>query len=170
MDDETSKRIGRGYDGGSDAVPWSKWLRDVAAAARHHGCNKILAETVDRFVRHPRYHRTRQHHVANMGQLWRVRRWTAGFNLVTLADPSASPGANRAVQTRRGIEAAKRSAAKKKAGDKKRFNLLAEPRARELRKRDWEPHEVRQIINFKYGGTVTRQTVWRWIKDVKPET
>lgn len=160
-DASVSKRIGRGYDNDADQEPWSTWLANVADTARREGCDMVLAETVDRFVRHPQYSNRQQHWVAGTSQLLRVRRATDGMKLVTLAAPTASPSENRSVQTSRGI----RAAAPPPPGHKKCFRKHAKPTAQQLGKRNWSLQEIKEIVEFKYSGKTTRETIRRWVND-----
>ena len=78
------------------------WLRQAAEQALTDGAI-LLAESTDRFIRHPAYHsKLNPNAQAGRREFTKLRRATMGAKLMTYLHPDASPGKVRAQQTRRG--------------------------------------------------------------------
>jgi hypothetical protein len=87
--------VGPGWDPG--------WLVRPAAIATRHGA-VLVAETTSRFIRSSAYSKTNQDAQAREPELIDLRRCTEGVTLMTILDPDALPGEERAYQTKRGLK------------------------------------------------------------------
>jgi hypothetical protein len=91
---DTVRHVGSGSD------PY--WLFQAARKARETRA-KLLAESTNRFIRHPRYHsKERPDLQARDCDLRWLASTTSGVELVTVLDPDATPAEERAIETRRG--------------------------------------------------------------------
>jgi hypothetical protein len=106
--------VGPGWD--------PEWLVRPTAIAKRHGA-ALVAEAVSRMVRSHAYHSVNNPEAqANEFELQELRRYTYGVELLTLLDPDATPGEERAYQTKRGQKMSGRVGGrppKKPAGYKK---------------------------------------------------
>jgi DNA invertase Pin-like site-specific DNA recombinase len=83
-------------------VGWSSCLCEAVQYARKHGA-KLVAESTDRFIRHPRYHSVcRPDAQARDVELDDLASWTQGVELVTFLNPETSPSEVRSYQSKRG--------------------------------------------------------------------
>lgn len=83
------------------------WLLDAVGLAMRLDA-KILAESTDRFVRHPHYHSNRRPDLqAPNHDLQELAMWTEGVSLHTYLHPNATPQEVRSHQRKRGQRAKK---------------------------------------------------------------
>lgn len=88
------QHVGRGAD--------CYWLRQAAELARQHGA-VLLAESVDRFIRHPGFNpKTCSNLQPRERELEELQACTEGMILATLLPPEATPEEIRSFQRRRG--------------------------------------------------------------------
>lgn len=111
----------------------SDWLCVAAMLAERHEA-KLLAETTNRFIRHPGYHSVRWPEAqAREHDLLQLRRWTEGVTLVTVLAPDADWKQERSYHTRRGQRQKGHTGGrprKSRRGEKKQRRLEALPKVK----------------------------------------
>jgi len=136
------------------------WLGKAVALAKKTG-TIILAESTDRFIRHPSYHsKNEPDWQARHIDLDRLRYVADGVELMTFLDPEATPGEVRSHQTRRGQQLKGRVGGrpkKQEAGYKKRRREELLPEVRELRKQGKSQRQISREIN------VAQSTIHGWL-------
>lgn len=122
--------------------------------ARQHDAT-ILAESTDRFVRHPAYHSAaRPYAQARDCDLRRLTADAGGVRLATMLDPNASASDIRSHQTKRGLP-------QMKAGYKKARRAEQRPQVIER----WRQGATLGDLAKEFG--VAKSTIADWLKDVE---
>lgn len=146
--------VGSGFD--------PNWLHYPALLARDLGA-VIVAETVDRLMRPSAYHSV-MNPCARLScmDLDMLQRAAPGVQLYTVVHPDATPGENRAAQTRRG------QGAKSKGGrpinSRSRFRERWLPVAVELRSEGMSLRAIAHEITRRSGRCITQTTIHNWLK------
>ena len=144
------------HTGGSHDRIWLRKLNAAALKAKQLGAT-LLAESADRYIRHPDYHPAKRPDLqGRVCDLKELASWLAGCPAATLLPPDATPAAVRAYQTRRGMLWAK-AAPDATAGYKVR------------QRRRW----LRPVLFLRRGGAtlaqieewtgISKMTASRWI-------
>lgn len=143
------------------------WLRQAATLARQLGA-VLLAESVDRFVRHPDFNpKACPDAQPREIDLQELRHCTEGVILATLLSPDATPEQIRSYQRRRGqSEKGNRGGRPRKRKCKER-RLARIDLAREMRDLyGWSCQHISDALNARNDGFTdqTRMTVFNWLR------
>lgn len=137
---------------------WS--LSDAARIAQKHGA-KVLAETTDRYIRHPMFHSRLRPHLQPLETHFRTNfhflKDRATF--MTVEDPDAPLSKCRGRQIKRGQQAKNRKGGRPCEKKQRRTNLA--PRAREMNRAG---SSIRQIAT---ALKVPSSTIFDWLESVK---
>lgn len=149
------KHVGPGDD--------PSWTEEAAVIARKYDA-KILAETTNRFIRHPDYHSVNNFNAqARECDLERLRSCTEGVELVTILHPDASPSEERSYQSKRGHRAGGNTGGRPPVKNSGYMN----DRRKKLRPQAVEMHQ--KGLSLRAIGVklkVAHTTIDRWIKRV----
>jgi hypothetical protein len=152
------------YEGGRYAQNSPRALRQASIEAKRQG-RKLLAESADRFVRHPYFHSKERPNlqVDYRFDLEELRLWTHGAELVTWIDPSATPAQVRYNRTKRG-----HWAKGKRGGRGLRYRPFKARRERligpvqKLMAKGLDAKKIWRELSAQ-GERVTYRTVRRWV-------
>jgi DNA invertase Pin-like site-specific DNA recombinase len=147
----TYRHVGSGWDRG--------WLCLAADKAKEHGAT-LLAESTDRFARHPIYHSSKCPNVrARTSDLDDLRWWTIGVPLATVIHPDAAASEVRSYQRRRGQhEKSSFGGRPGLPGYKKRLRQKKLPKVLELKERG---ASLRKIVA---KTRLAKSTIADWIR------
>jgi hypothetical protein len=148
---------------GSGIDPY--WLAKVVDKARLVGA-KLLAETTDRFIRHPDYHSNSNPNAqARNVDLEDLKKWTEGVVLVTDLHPDALPREVRFYQQHRGQVAkhSKGGRPVRREWKKRRMKFIGKAKA--LRESGLSYRQIAGRLNELEGMllNVTHVTVYNWL-------
>lgn len=130
------------------------WLLEAARLARKHRAI-LLAESTDRFIRHPSFNTdywpTAQ---AREADLWNLESWSPGVLLMTVLDPDAKPSLVRNYQQDRGKRMTKTP------GYKKQETIEATPEIIRLKKAGLTQHEIARRVGMNQPRV--RRVILKW--------
>ena len=134
-------------------------LAVLIAYSKAHGA-VIVAETLDRYVRHPLYTKRHQNLQATLEQMQELARMAGDVMLFTHLDPDATPKQVRSYQIERGH----RIKGQKGGGDRSpgwtiRRRKDKKPIARKMLKQGKSYGQIGKALG------VHRRTVWGWFND-----
>jgi hypothetical protein len=133
------------------------WLLKAVQLARQFNA-KLVAETTDRFIRHPAYHSEKSPNFqARESDLKELQFVTSGILLVTMVHPDATPEQVRSYQRKRG-QRMKNAKGGRPERPKNRRERLFEP-VRKMRLAGASLGEIAKHYGFR-----NRSTVARWCK------
>jgi hypothetical protein len=141
------------------------WLWKAAQQAKRVGATVLLAETTDRFIRHPSFHSVlRPNYQATDEQLKELVEATQGMRLITHLDPDASPSEVRSYQRKRGQRFKRNKGGRPKnrtAGYMTRRWEDLHRKVEWLAKHDWSVRRIAAKVK------VPKSTVDEWIRKAK---
>jgi len=134
--------------------PW--WLARAAVLAKKHNA-VIVAESTDRFIRHPGYHSCRWPDAqARPGDLQDLQQVTDGVRLMTFLHPDATPEEIKSHATKRGMHTKQKMGGNPGYKKQRRMELL--PEVIKLHRRGKSTRQIAVRIG------VPQPTVFRWIQ------
>jgi hypothetical protein len=148
---------------GSGSDPF--WLRWPASSARQHQA-VILAESVDRLIRHPGFNpKTCPDAQPRESDLEELRACTEGVILATLLPPEATPEEIRSFQRRRGQAAKDNFGGRPRKRKWKQRRLARLHLARNMRDEGYSYREIADCLNERDDGfcNQTPMTIFNWL-------
>jgi hypothetical protein len=142
---------------------WRLNIHEAVETAKRLGA-VIVAETIDRIMRPEDYHSVENWNAKlTVEDLLRLAKKLDGVPLFTVADPDASPGENRSMQTKRGQRYKSKGGRPFVHKPKKRFREKWMPLVARLHAKGKSHAQIARVVSRKAGAHVGRLTIRGWI-------
>ncbi len=144
------------------------WLSKAVELGTIHGA-KLLAETTDRFIRHPDYHSKNYPNAqARKEDLDFLKTFTGNAMLVTHLPPNSNPGQVRSYHIKRGRDQKIGKVPKKpkEQGKRKQRKELLMPLIMSLHKKGLSSRKIEARVIEETGIKISHMTISIWIKNL----